>query len=63
MRKIYHETRTNPEPKSTKIINLPINGGNVKITAEQDHDITSEQVKEWADHIRNVQSNFLRGTK
>ena len=50
-------------PRSTKIINLPINGVNVKITAEQDHDVTPAQVKEWADHIRNVEANFERGTK
>ena len=48
------------EPRSTKIINLPINGINVKITSEQNHDITPEQVKEWANYIRNIQS---RGAK
>ena len=51
------------EARSTKIINLPINGGNVKITSEQEHDITPKQVKEWAEHIRNVEANFERGTK
>jgi hypothetical protein len=43
------------DPASLKIITLPINGHNVKITSEQAEDITEKQVQEWADFIRSIE--------
>ena len=43
------------DPASLKIIMLPINNHMVKITAQQDHDITEAQVREWADFIRSIE--------
>lgn len=43
------------DPASLKIITLPINNHNVKITAEQAEEITEAQVREWADYIRSIE--------
>lgn len=51
-----------PKPvEGLVVFYLPYNGRNVPIYAEQSHAVTVEQAKDWAEHVKDCETNFLRG--